>query len=180
MANFITDQELERMYVLEQKSCFEISEEKGGLNVSTLYKRMDRLGILRRSKSQAMILAYQKNRQKVHLPLNGKGPNSPAWKGGRWKTKKGYIVVYSPGHHHAQAHGKYVFEHILIWEKAHNMKLPKGWVIHHFNGIKDDNRSQNLTAMPRKKHHNQMFILELQNRIRKLERLIQAGILEGD
>lgn len=169
----ISDIDLERLYVAEQKSCFEISEESGGINVSTLYKRMEKLGIPRRSKSQAMKLAYQKNRQKVHLPPTGKGSNSPSWKGGRWKTAKGYSVIYCPGHHHAHCRGKYVLEHILIWEKAHDQQLPKGWVVHHLNGIKDDNRPENLAAMPRKKHHNFLFILELQNRILDLE---QKGI----
>ena len=165
----ISDQDLERLYVAEQKSCFEISEEYGNLNISTLYKRMERLGIPRRTISQAMTLSYRKNRQKVHLPPNGKGANSPSWKGGRWKTPKGYIIVYSPGHHHAQNHGKYVFEHILVWEKTHGQQLPKGFVIHHLNGVKDDNRPENLKAMPSGKHHNHLFVQELQERIRFLE-----------
>jgi len=55
----------------------------------------------------------------------------------------------------------------LIWEKANGKQLPEGWIIHHYNGIKDDNRPSNLLAMPNKKHG--LFISLLQKRIFELE-----------
>jgi len=51
--------------------------------------------------------------------------------------------------------GKYVPEHRLVWEAAHG-KLPDGWVVHHINGEKLDNRLENLIALPRKKHNANM------------------------
>ncbi len=42
-------------------------------------------------------------------------------------------------------------EHRFVWETLHG-KLPKGWVVHHINGIKTDNRPENLLGMPRGEH----------------------------
>lgn len=64
------------------------------------------------------------------------------WKGGR-KYHQGYILVYEPNHPNAISHG-YVFEHRLIFEKHLGRYLDIGEVVHHKNGIKDDNRIENL------------------------------------
>ena len=63
-----------------------------------------------------------------------------------------------------------------MWEQANDKPLPEGWVIHHYNGIKNDNRSSNLLAMPNKKHG--LFISSLQKHIFKLEaQLKNQGVL---
>src|SRR3990167_5004956 len=59
-------------------------------------------------------------------------------------TSDGYILVKIPGI-------GWVKEHKYIWEKA-NGTLPVGSVIHHINGEKDDNRIENLIAIPKKSH----------------------------
>lgn len=91
--------------------------------------------------------------------------NNPNWRGGIIKDK-GYIRHYEPNHPRA-TQGGYVYEHILIWEQVHNKSLPRGWVVHHLNGIKNDNRPENLMGMLDKRHR---FILaEKSKRIRGLE-----------
>lgn len=97
-----------------------------------------------------------------------RGNKNPKWKGGRLKQQSGYIIVHTPGHPRATKHG-YVREHVLIWEQAHNKTLPQGWVIHHLNGIKDDNRPRNLIALPKGEHHFAMHMEALKQRIRELE-----------
>src|SRR3990167_9928249 len=67
----------------------------------------------------------------------------PLTKGGRFKTKGGYIKVKQPTHLRADQHG-YVWEHIFTWEQTHNKSLPLDWIIHHLNGIPSDNRPVNL------------------------------------
>lgn len=100
-----------------------------------------------------------------------RGPLSPSWKGGRGKTAHGYIQVLDGD--------RRVLEHRYIWEQA-NGPIPDKWVVHHFNGIKTDNRLENLVAMPRSHHGPRAHIdpSAYEARIRELEARIRE--LEGN
>lgn len=65
---------------------------------------------------------------------------------GRHRTQSGYIVVIMPEHPRADMNGC-VFEHIVIWEEANGRPVGDGYCVHHINGIKDDNRPENLVRM---------------------------------
>ena len=77
-------------------------------------------------------------------------PVRRSWKGGKRKTKAGYVHVWVNDPNHKRG-GRYIFEHRLIWEST-NGPLPRGWIIHHINGIKDDNRLVNLVACHKRDH----------------------------
>lgn len=83
--------------------------------------------------------------------VNHRAENSPYWKGGK-SMSHGYVYVYAPGHPRATFNKNRVFEHILVWEKAHGQLLPDGLVVHHLNGIKTDNRAENLIAITQCEH----------------------------
>lgn len=103
-----------------------------------------------------------------HKVCDRKMEKHPNWKGGKYKTNYGYIMLKIPNHPRADSHG-YVFEHIYVWETRNGKPLPKGWVIHHLNGIRDDNRQENLVALSDKKHRT---ILQAKaKRIQELEAL---------
>ena len=75
-----------------------------------------------------------------------------------------------PEHPRALSNG-YVFEHLVVWEKHHN-PLPDGWHIHHINGIKNDNRIENLQAMPGREHVR--YIAMQSDKIQQLEEEIRS------
>ena len=65
------------------------------------------------------------------------GPKHNNWKGGK-SLSSGYPVVLMPGHPRASVASKnYVFEHILIAEKALGKPLPLTARVHHHGPIKD-------------------------------------------
>lgn len=75
---------------------------------------------------------------KQSLSLNGN------WKGGKTKHKSGYVLIRKPEHPRAKSNSGYVFEHILVIENSIGRYLLPGENVHHLNGIRDDNRIENL------------------------------------
>ena len=73
-----------------------------------------------------------------------KGANNGNWKGGRVRHHAGYVQVAAPGHPRATAGGGYVFEHILVIEAHLGRYLLLDETVHHLNGVRDDNRLENL------------------------------------
>lgn len=63
---------------------------------------------------------------------------------GRYE-KNGYVMVFSKYHPRAiTSKTNYVFEHILVMEKYLGRLLQAGENVHHKNGIRNDNRIENL------------------------------------
>jgi hypothetical protein len=65
------------------------------------------------------------------------------WKGGRTYHKRGYLMIHAPDHPRAR-NGSYVFEHILVMEAVLGRDLFPDETVHHRNGLRDDNRPENL------------------------------------
>lgn len=98
------------------------------------------------------------------------GENHPLWKDGwRQNTTYGYILIrLKPGdffYPMASSRG-YVLEHRLIMAKSLGRILHLWEIVHHKNGIKDDNRIENLQLI-QEMQHNQ--ITKMETRIKLLE-----------
>ena len=68
------------------------------------------------------------------------------------KTFNGYILIYKPNHPFCDSQ-RYVYEHRLIMEKHLERYLRPEETIHHLNGIRDDNRIENLKLFPNHSKH---------------------------
>lgn len=84
---------------------------------------------------------------KGHEP---KGDKHHQWKGGITKHN-GYIRIYKPNHPKTSKSG-YIAFHRYAYEQYYNCCLLDWIDIHHINGIKDDNRIENLKPLTHIEH----------------------------
>lgn len=94
---------------------------------------------------------------------------------GNRKYNDGYIMVFMPDHPYAMSCGN-VLEHRLVLEEKLGRYLDPDEHGHHLNGIKDDNRPENLVAMPKARHNQSLVMNVLQARIRELEQENQMSV----
>ena len=90
----------------------------------------------------------EETKRKLSEILKG---NKRNWKGGRAKSG-GYIHIYKPDHPRASKDRGYVAEHIFVMEKHIGRYLWKWERVHHINGIKTDDRPENLIELTPSEH----------------------------
>lgn len=95
---------------------------------------------------------YHGKRHTPAIKRKMRGANHHLWKGGRIAHPEGYIYCLRRNHPRANRDG-YVYEHILVVEAKLERHLLKGEVVHHINGIKSDNRPENLMTFPTNAKH---------------------------
>ncbi len=93
-----------------------------------------------------------------------KGPLSHNWKGERHLSTGGYIVVYAFNHPRKYKSNNCVLEHRLVMEKHLGRYLERWEVVHHINGIRTDNRIENLELLPRGEHNTFVQKVYIENK----------------
>jgi len=117
-------------------------------------------------------------------PIIQSGENNHYWKGGRRKTSQGYMYVrLQLNDMFPQMTNKsgYVFEHRLVMAQHIGRCLLKQEVVHHKNGIRDDNGIENLELMPDSLNHSKMSACancQLRKEIRLLHYLIKEQSIQ--
>lgn len=155
----LDEQRLRHLYIGLRKSSYEIADMYG-VTRSPVSRRIKKLGISRPPG--------------WHLV----GENNPIWKGGRTSTTDGYIYLLRRGHPMAGKNG-YVLEHRLVMAEKLGRMLGGDEYVHHINGVKDDNRPENLTVVSGSDH--KLLHVDVMRELRALrERVIELEGLVGD
>jgi hypothetical protein len=79
-----------------------------------------------------------------------KGINNWHWNNGKIQESR-YPRLMNPNH--SRSINGYVYEHILIAERALGKPLPPGVVVHHANGVSNDNSRGNHVICQDEKYH---------------------------
>ena len=95
-------------------------------------------------------------------PIKQVGDKNYFWTGGRYKCVHGYIHVWKPDHLNCTKKG-YVREHRLVMEEHLGRLLEKREIVHHINGIRDDNRIENLQLFNSRNEHDR-FHMNIRNK----------------
>lgn len=137
---------------LSTKTFRQLAKELG-TSVGRIADRAYRHGISSPSmdKSKAVRDALKKR-----YPDGQWGENASHWKGGRRETGHGYIYIYAPEHPNAINTG-YVLEHRLVMEEKLGRYLREDEIVHHINGVRSDNRIENLEAKNNGDHISEHF-----------------------
>lgn len=79
--------------------------------------------------------------------------NAGHWKGGVIKNKAGYVFIYRPEHPYCDSKG-YIHRSRLVMEQSLGRYLKPEEVVHHINGVKDDDHIENLQLFPNNREHS--------------------------
>ncbi len=187
---------LHRWYVQEKKSVLDISKIVGLsiAQVSRYLKKYDiktrpfstkglrvSLGMVRSEETRQKIRQARlgkklspEHRDKVIRSLSSitgqNGANNPGWKEGKHIGERGYVFIRKPEHPRVLSNG-YVAEHRLVMEEKLGRYLTRWEHVHHINGIKGDNRPENLELVNATSHN---LITRMESRIKELEKEINT------
>lgn len=111
--------------------------------------------------------------------------NSSQWKGGRYYSSTGYVYVMvdtlDPKKQMlardmliGRRNQRYILEHRVNAAAKLGRTITHSEVVHHLNGVKDDNRPENLTVQSRKGHsqahrETERELRRLRKRVKELE-----------
>lgn len=124
---------------------------------------------------------------KLKLSLNHAditGANNPHWRGGKRINGNGYvgIRVYKDNPYYSmKTNIGYILEHRLVMAHSLGRCLFEWETVHHINGVKVDNRIENLKLLPGIEHNTKVQKvyqenIELKEEIKRLKELYVEAI----
>lgn len=166
--------DLRKLYLEDKLSTPQIAQLKGS-SIRAVKSAIKEAGLPKRNKSEANRLLAAKG------IFSYKDEKNPNWKGGRSINNNGYVRIrLNPNNpYYSMAHeDEYILEHRLVMAEYLGRCLFPWEVIHHKNGIKTDNRLENLELLPTNKYHlidsvTKSYIKSLQERITKLKKEVE-------
>lgn len=123
------------------------------LTINTSYATMngEKEVVMKRDELGRFIKGYHFSSKTEFKKGDNKGKENPNWKGGRYFSGS-YWRVLKPEHPRATKKG-YVYEHVLVAEKKIGRYLKDIERVHHLNGVKTDNRPENIVVCKNAKEH---------------------------
>jgi len=156
--NVLTKDFLIKEYVVNKKSMVDIAKEINSAE-STVWHHAKKHNIPLRDGSLSRI----GNR-------GLKGKYHPNFKGKIFHS--GYVYIYSPDHPNKDSQ-QYVAEHRLVVENTLGRYLEYFEIVHHINGIRTDNRPENLAVVNKNNHERYTLLKLAQKQIIELEKIIE-------
>lgn len=169
----ISKEELYKLYWIDGMSCTQIAK-LSGVVFQTIQSWMVRFDIPRRpygTKGLKLPSRHQSEEtkekiRKAHLGMklspyakkiaiknlkSGKGDKHASWKGGSFLRSDGYEMIYAPNTS-IYVNRNHRLEHRVVMEKYLGRPIKPTEHIHHINGIKTDNRIENLKLISNYEH----------------------------
>ena len=141
-----------------------------GVSTATLYRWFVKLGIPFRDNKERLRIRSKKMmghttsaETKLKIGQSQLGDKGSNWHGG-WTMVDGYKKIMVKDHPFADGDG-YVLEHRLLAEKAIGRYLEPKYPVHHINGVRDDNRNDNLVICDSQSYHQFLH--------RRMQRLVR-------
>lgn len=128
---FIDIAKLAQEYAVDRTAVRRCAEAHG-VSIQIVYRRMRQAGVPIRHGGDATRGTQA-------------GPKNPNWKDGITRRTSGYILE--------RRNGKQQFQHRLVAESVLGRPLRPGECVHHKNGIKSDNRPENLEVLSSHAEH---------------------------
>lgn len=107
-------------------------------------------------------LAHQRHPERFSRLPHYSGSKNMRWKGGRCESR-GYVFIWLPKDnffHPMVTREPYILEHRLIMAQHLGRCLQSWEIVHHKNGVKNDNRVENLEILDKRNHitdHNKGY-----------------------